>query len=308
MRYINKIRTNQVKRVTNDVTLFVVNCKNKENIFLEKLQTIKEYGIIFYVKILKNNNIDKKGMKKMNEEIVVITGGDGKIARAIVERYLNNGSKVIAIDRKSNTDKKEFLSDPNYEYYQADITDARQLVEIKEKIEKKEGKITHLISAAGCPVQAEVEGLKNATIEEIDESIKLNLNAHIYCTKIFLPLLEKEKNKNKSIIMISSVNALRGFDLPAYSAGKAGIFGFMNAMTRELAKEQIRINVISPGTTATEEEIASGSGFVNYKYKTMIPLGEFTHTTDIADAVFALTHITKAVTGQNLVVDSGQTV
>ena len=40
----------------------------------------------------------------------------------------------------------------------------------------------------------------------------------------------------------------------------------------------------------------------------MIPLGEFTQTTDIADAVFSLTHIAKAVTGQNLVVDSGQTV
>ena len=108
--------------------------------------------------------------------------------------------------------------------------------------------------------------------------------------------------------MVSSVNALRGFDLPAYSAAKAGIFGFMNAMTKELAKRQIRINVVSPGTTATKEEIDSGSEFVNYKYKSMIPLGEFTRTTDIADAVFAFTHITTAVTGQNLIVDSGQTV
>ena len=60
--------------------------------------------------------------------------------------------------------------------------------------------------------------------------------------------------------------------------------------------------------TVTEEEIALGSEFINYKYKSMIPLGEFTKTTDIADAVFSITHITKAVTGQNLVVDSGQIV
>lgn len=244
----------------------------------------------------------------MNQEIIVITGGDGKIARAIVERYLNNGSKVIAIDRKVNTDQKKFLNNSNYEYYQADVTNAKKLMEIKEKIEKKNGKITHLISAAGCPVQAEVEGLEATTIEEIDESIKLNLNAHIYCTKIFLPLLERETSKNKSIVIISSVNALKGFNLPAYSAGKAGIFGFMKAMTKELARKQIRINAISPGTTATEEEIASGDKFCNYQYKDMIPLGEFTHTTDIADATFAITHITKAVTGQNLIVDSGQTV
>lgn len=244
----------------------------------------------------------------MNQEVIVITGGDGKIAKAIVRRYLNNNSKVIVIDRKENIDEKNFLENPNYEYYQADVTNINQLMEIKKKIEKKQGKITHLISAAGAPVQTEIEGLEKATIDDIDKSIKLNLNAHIYCAKIFLPLIEKEKNKNKSIVMISSVNALRGFDLPAYSAGKAGIIGFMNAMTKELAKKQIRINVISPGTTVTKEEIELGEKFINYKYKQMIPLGEFTRTIDIADSTFAITHITKAVTGQNLIVDSGQTV
>ncbi len=244
----------------------------------------------------------------MSDEIIMVTGGDGKIARAIVERYLSNNNKVIVIDRKEKTDKKEFLNNQNYEYYQADVTDAKQLIKIKEKIEKKNGKITHLISAAGCPMQSEIEGLEAVSIEEIDKSIKLNLNAHIYCTKIFLPLLEKEPNKNKSIVMISSVNALRGFDLPAYSAGKAGIFGFMNAMTKELAKKQIRINVITPGTTVTKQEILLGDKFINFKYKKTIPLGEFTCITDIADSTFAMTHITKAVTGQNLIVDSGQTV
>ena len=244
----------------------------------------------------------------MNKEIIVITGGDGKIARAIVEKYLNHDKIVIAIDRKDNTDKEEFLNNPNYTYYQADVTDVKQLIDMREKIGNKEGKITHLISAAGCPIQTEVEGIEQVSIKDIDESIKLNLNAHIYCTKIFLPLIEKETRKNKSITMVSSVNAIRGFDLPAYSAGKAGIFGFMNAITKELAKNQIRVNVITPGTTVTEQEVKLGKEFVNYKYKTMIPLGEFTCTTDIADSTFAITDMMKAVTGQNLIVDSGQTV
>lgn len=244
----------------------------------------------------------------MNKEIILITGGDGKIAKAIVTKYLENGCIVIAIDRKENTDKREFLDNNNYEYYQADITNTKQLMEIKEKIQNKYGRITHLISAAGCPMQTELGGIETATIEDIDQSIKLNLNAHIYCTKIFLPLLNEETNKNKSIVMVSSVNAIKAFDLPAYSAGKAGIFGFMNAVTKDLAKKKIRINVVTPGTTVTKEEIEMGSKFVNYKYKSMIPLGEFTSTTDIADAIFSFTNITKAVTGQNLVVDSGQTV
>ena len=85
----------------------------------------------------------------MEKEIIVITGGDGKIARAIVKRYLEKENIVIAIDRKKNTDQKEFLENKNYEYYQADVTQVKQLMAIKEKIEEKQGRITHLISAAG---------------------------------------------------------------------------------------------------------------------------------------------------------------
>ena len=96
----------------------------------------------------------------MDQEIILITGGDGKIARAIVEKYLNNNSKVIAIDRKENTDKEEFLNNSNYKYYKADVTDTKQLLEIKEKIQSKEGRITHLISAAGAPVEGEIQGLE----------------------------------------------------------------------------------------------------------------------------------------------------
>ncbi len=57
-----------------------------------------------------------------------------------------------------------------------------------------------------------------------------------------------------------------------------------------------------------KRRLLCGDKFVNYKYKAMIPLGEFTRTIDIADSVFAITNVTKAVTGQNLIVDSGQTI
>ena len=189
-----------------------------------------------------------KGMRKMLKDVIAITGGDGKIASSIVERYLKDGSKVIAIDRKENTEKKQFLSNPNYEYYQADVTDVKQLIEIKNKIEKKEGKITHLISAAGCPMKTEIRGLEEVTIEDIDESIKLNLNAHIYCTKIFLPLLEKETSKNKSIIMISS-------DLPELLGMADRIYVMSEGkITGELSREEATQVKIMGYATANHQE------------------------------------------------------
>lgn len=241
----------------------------------------------------------------MSKDIVLITGGDGNIARHIVQKYLDNDCTVIAADIREKSVNEEFYKNENYEYYKVDITKVEELQTLYEKIEQKYGKITHLISAAGMPMPTEIEGLNTATFEEINKSINLNLTSHIYITKIFLPLLEKEVN-NKSIILVSSVNALKTFNLPVYSAAKAGIYGFMKSIVKEIGKEDIRINVISPGTVPTPADLASNGDFYNFRYKDMLALKDFTKPEDIADAAFSLTHIMKAVTGQNLVVDSGQ--
>lgn len=242
----------------------------------------------------------------MEKEIVLITGGDGNIAQEIVKKYLENGSVVIATDIHENTSNSEFLKNENYEYYQLDVTNIEDLKNVYNKIQEKYGRITHLISAAGRPMPTEIDGIQSVTFEEIEKSINLNLTSHIYIVKIFLQLLENEKKNNKTITLISSVNALKTFNLPVYSAAKSGIYGIMKALTKELGRKNTRINVVSPGTVPTKEEIASNGNFYNYRYKDMLALNEFTKQSDIADAVYALTNITKAITGQNIVVDSGQ--
>ena len=242
----------------------------------------------------------------MGKEIVLITGGDGNIAQEIVKKYLEAGNVVIATDIHENTSNSEFLKNENYEYYKADVTNIEDLKNIYNKIQEKYGRITHLISAAGRPMPTEIDGIQSATFEEIEKSVNLNLTSHIYIVKIFLELLEKEKKNNKTITLISSVNALKTFNLPVYSAAKSGIYGLMKALTKELGRKNIRINVVSPGTVPSKEELESNGNFYNYRYKDMLALGEFTKQSDIADAVYALTNITKAITGQNIVVDSGQ--
>ena len=242
----------------------------------------------------------------MKQDIILITGGAGNIAKQMVKTYLNNGAKVIAVDILKETSSVEFIQNKDYEYYQADVTNIHDLEELYQNINKKYGRITHIISAAGRPINTEISGIDNVTFEDINQSILLNLNSHIYVTKIFLPLLEMEDNSNKSIIFVSSINALKAFNLPIYSAAKSGIYGFMHALTKELGKGDIRINTISPGTVPTPEDLASNGDFYNYRYKDMIALKDFTKPEDIADVAYSLTHITKAITGQNIVVDSGQ--
>lgn len=244
----------------------------------------------------------------MDKETILITGGDGNIAQAIVKKYLSQGKRIIAFDIKPKSSCKEFYQNENYTYYRIDITNIKELENIAKTIEKEYQSITHIISAAGCPVGTEKGGIYEVTLEDINYSVALNLNSHIYIVKTFLPLLKKANTNNKTITFISSVNGIKAFNLPIYSAAKAGIIGFMYGIVKELGKEGIRINVISPGTVPTKEDLESGTNFYNYRYKDMMALGKFTTKDDIADAVYAITDITKAITGQNIVVDSGQIV
>lgn len=56
----------------------------------------------------------------MNKEVILITGGDGNIAKRIVKKYLDNGSRVIATDIKEKSSNLEFNQNENYEYHKLD--------------------------------------------------------------------------------------------------------------------------------------------------------------------------------------------
>lgn len=246
----------------------------------------------------------------MGKSTVLITGANGSIASSIVKKYLDKDYKVIAIDLANDTSKLEFKNNIDYEYFQADVTNKEQLYEIYEKIKNKYTKIDHLISTVGCPSKTEEHGIEQMKMEDIDKSILLNLNSHIYVTKIFLQLLKNNDSRNKSIVLISSVNGVRNFKipLPAYSAAKAGIYGFIISIAKDLGKLGIRINAVTPGTVPSKENLEDFENYSNRHYKDTLALQDFTKPEDIADAVYSVTSVMRAVTGQNIIVDSGQTI
>ncbi|MBR2703968.1 MAG: SDR family oxidoreductase [Clostridia bacterium] len=239
------------------------------------------------------------------ENITVIAGGSGGIGRSVVRKFLRKGDRVIVVDINKITDEN-ITSDEKYSFLKADITNPDDIMIAKKKIEKKFKKIDNLISMAGINMKSEIGGLETITIEDIDKSIKLNLNSHIYLIKIFLGLLEKE-DAVKNIVMISSINAISNYGLPAYSGAKAGLYGFMKAVTNELGNQGIRINTISLGTVPHSTDVIEGNEYFESK-KSKLPLKEFVRPTDVADAIYSLVYRMKAIVGQNIVLDMGQSL
>src|SRR5262249_43642994 len=124
----------------------------------------------------------------------------------------------------------------------------------------------------------------------------------IFLTKY---LMTDEADGDRSIVFISSVNAIQSFGLTAYSAAKAGLLG----LTQELAGSlgpHVRVNAVLPGTVPTPRTKKEPKDFEAYLKKTL--LGRFASPEDVAEACYFFTHATKVVTGAELVVDAGQSI
>lgn len=242
------------------------------------------------------------------KDVILITGAAGNIGQAVIKKYLDNDCIVVATDRKEINLNERFINYSNYDYYPCDVTNVEEIQRLKQQVEKKYHRITHLVSMAGDAIGTDLKGIEDVTIEDINKTIQLNLASHIYITTILLPLLKNEENDNKTITYVSSINGLRAYDAPVYSASKAALYGLTRGVLKDLGKLQIRVNIITPGTVlrpheALKNEITHGE----YAKKRPQPkYKDFAVNTDIADSLYCITHVMKKMVGQDVVIDAGQ--
>lgn len=241
------------------------------------------------------------------KDIVVLTGGAGNIGQAVIKKYLDNDCIVIATDLKEEFPNKDFYDNENFYYYQCDVTDVESIQNLKQIIENKYKRITHIVSMAGDAIGTDLHGIENVTIEDINKTIQLNLASHMYITTILLPLVKNDTN-DKTITYVSSINALRAYDAPIYSASKSALYGFVRGILKDMGKLDIRVNIITPGTVLRPHE-ALKNQLTNGEYAKKRPqpkYRDFAVNTDIADSLYCITHIMKKMVGQDIVIDAGQ--
>lgn len=241
------------------------------------------------------------------KDIVLITGAAGNIGKAVIQKYLDNNCIVVASDIKEEFGDEKIENNKNFNYYRCDVTNVEDIKSLKQIIEEKYNRITHIISMAGDAIGTDLQGIENVTIEDINKTIQLNLASHIYVTTVLLPLIKKE-SLDKTITYVSSINALRAYDAPVYSASKAALYGFTNGILKDMGNLDIRVNIITPGTVLRPHEQLKNQ-LTNGEYAKKRPqpkYRDFALNTDIADSLYCITHIMKKMVGQDIVIDAGQ--
>jgi 3-oxoacyl-[acyl-carrier protein] reductase len=240
---------------------------------------------------------------------VLISGAAGGIGAATVDRFLTSGYDVAGLDISPSV---ETLRSGAYRGKIVDVRDPERLAAALEEL-LTDLELRHVVGLVGGAVPEEADILLNrnsvAAAQGFASSISLNLTSQFSLVHAALPQLERTPG-DRSIALCSSVNALRGYGAPAYSAGKAGLIGMTHALATPLGRLGIRINVVAPGTTRTpmlEEAIASGGGpkRVPTKWRE-IPLGRAAEPEDVAALIETLADQLTHVTGEVIKVDGGQ--
>ncbi|MCA1853961.1 MAG: SDR family NAD(P)-dependent oxidoreductase [Beggiatoa sp.] len=171
--------------------------------------------------------------------IILITGGSSGIGRALVERFLREGATVIACGRDEAKLQGLKAQHPSVEIRPCDITSSDEVKTLIAFLTQGYGRLDILVNNAGVIEQvAMLTG--NVDDEAIAREIATNLTAPILLTRRLLPLLQR--SHSPMILMVTSGYALLPAErAPTYSATKAGLRSFTQALRYQLAHTSIRV-------------------------------------------------------------------
>jgi NAD(P)-dependent dehydrogenase (short-subunit alcohol dehydrogenase family) len=244
-------------------------------------------------------------VKKLTDKIILLTGGNGLLGKAIQQNLVLQGAVVINADIEVQ-DSEDCTS------LKCDITIEESVKRVVELILKRYGRIDGLINNAYPRTKDWGVKFEDIPFLSWQKNIDFQLNSYFLLSQTVLASM-KEK-KSGSIVNIGSIYGVVGPDFSiyegtemtnpaAYSAIKGGLINLTRYLASYYGPHQVRVNCVSPGGVFDNQP----EKFIK-NYNRKVPLGRMARPGDIAPAVsFLLSDEASYITGQNLIIDGGWT-
>lgn len=245
-------------------------------------------------------------MKRLENKVIVVTGGNGLLGSKIINDIIQEGG--IAINAELNVPNSEDLT-----LIDCDITDEISTKRMIDKILEKYGKIDGLVNNAYPRTADWSDKFENIKYSSWKSNVDMQMNSiFLLCQSV---LNHMKTQKRGSIINIASIYGVVGPDFSlyegtemtmpaAYSAIKGGVINFTRYLASYYGASKIRVNCVSPGGVFNNQN----SDFVN-KYEAKVPMKRMALPEDIAPCVsFLLSDSSSYITGQNIIIDGGWTI
>lgn len=242
-------------------------------------------------------------MKGLAGRAAIVTGAGQGIGRAIAERLLAEGARVLAVD-KTDTGLATLPASDRLRAMVQDSTSDDAPARIVAECLAAFGQIDVLVNNVGV---GNAPGLEETTDELFDFYMDVNLRTTFRLSRAAMPALKQSKG---AVVNIASSVGMAGYRRwAAYASAKAGVVGLTRQMASEYGPAGVRTNAVAPGIIATPQTAERlGTAEFRARIVSTMPLGMPGTPEDIAAAVaFLASDEARFITGQVLTVDGGQT-
>jgi 3-oxoacyl-[acyl-carrier protein] reductase len=243
--------------------------------------------------------------------VVIVTGGGRGIGRVYCEHFAQAGMHVVAADIYLEEAEKvaKGIREKGGKAFavRTDISRVEEVEAMAAAAAREFGGIDALVNNASMMSALPRRPWDQIPLEEWDRVMAVDLRGLFLCCRAVVPFLRK-RGKGK-IVNISSGRVLEGTpNRLHYTTAKAGVIGFTRALSRELGPDKINVNVVLPGLTLSDTQVASSqSSYLAADDAKKRALQRPQYPEDLVGTVlFLLSDASDYVTGQSFNVDGGK--
>lgn len=237
----------------------------------------------------------------------LVTGGGTGIGRACSLALHRAGHPVAISYRRSSDDAESAVAEIEADggravAVQADVTDDAAVRAMAGEVRERLGPVAVLINNAGAAVPLPLDDLDGATDDVWQQMLATNLMAPWYCARALADDLRAADDG--CVVNIGSIAGLtgNGSSLP-YAVSKSALHGLTRSLARALAP--VRVNEVAPGLVLTRWWAGNEERGRELAASALLDRG--TTPEDVARAVLGVVE-SRAITGQTIIVDGGQTL
>ncbi|NMG56787.1 2-hydroxycyclohexanecarboxyl-CoA dehydrogenase [Aromatoleum aromaticum] len=253
-------------------------------------------------------------MRGIKDKVAIVTGGAGGIGSAICRRFGEEGAKVAVFD--INREAAEAVAADvrakggNAQAFAVDLTSQESVISAVSAAEQALGPTDVLVNNAGWD---KVGSFLSTDKPLWDKIVAINLYGALYMHHAVLKGMV-ERGSGRIVNVASDAGRVGSSGEAVYAFCKGGLIAFSKTMARELARQQISVNVVCPGPTDTPllDDIC-GEGEKGEKLRTAftraVPFGRLGQPDDLPGAILFLSSDDASfITGQVLSVSGGLTM